>query len=356
MSLSWRTIRLLTGRLVVSRLCPALAFFLFVGVGSRPLRAASPEAPLVRAVESVGMTVADVDRSIRFYSKVLSFDKISDVELQGSDYEHLEGVFGLRMRVVAMRLGDESIELTEYLTPQGRPVPNDSRSNDRWFQHIAIITSDMDRAYTWLRENRVRHVSTAPQTLPDYIKSAAGIRAFYFDDPDGHPLEILEFPPDKGDPKWHHANGKLFLGIDHTAIVVANTSASLQFYHDVLGFSVAGESQNYGPEQEHLNNVFAARLRITGLRSREGPGIELLEYLAPSDGRTMPGDEHSNDVIHHQTRLVTDNIETVLNQMEERHYQLISSGIATFAKAEIGFHFGVIVRDPDGHAIELVKK
>jgi catechol 2,3-dioxygenase-like lactoylglutathione lyase family enzyme len=297
-----------------------------------------------------------VERSIRFYSKVLSFEKISDIELQGSDYEHLEGVFGLRMRVVAMRLGDESIELTEYLTPQGRPVPSDSHSNDRWFQHIAITTSDMNRAYAWLRENRVQHVSTGPQTLPDYIKSAAGIRAFYFDDPDGHPLEILEFPPDKGDPKWRHANGKLFLGIDHTAIAVANTSASLQFYRDLLGLRVAGESENYGSEQEHLNSVFGARLRITSLRSLEGPGIELLEYLAPAGGRAMSGDDHANDVIHHQTRLVTDDIGAALTALQERHYQLISSGIATFAKAALGFHSAVIVRDPDGHAIELVKK
>src|SRR5579864_771642 len=305
MFLGWRRKRIPTVRgLIVCQLCSPFACLLLVAACARPSKAASPNAPLVRAVESVGMTVADVDRSVRFYSKVLSFEKISDVELQGSDYEHLEGVFGLHVRVVGMRLGDESIELTEYLTPQGRPVPNDSRSNDRWFQHIAIITSDMDRAYTWLRANRVRHVSTGPQTLPDYIKSAAGIRAFYFEDPDGHPLEILEFPPDKGDPKWHHANGKLFLGIDHTAIAVANTSASLQFYHDVLGFRVAGESENYGPEQEHLNNVFGARLRITSLRGPEGPGIELLEYLAPSGGRAMPEDEHANDLVHHQTRLV----------------------------------------------------
>jgi catechol 2,3-dioxygenase-like lactoylglutathione lyase family enzyme len=355
MSLGSRRRRVLTGRLVVSQ-CSTLACLVLVAAGARPLSAASPQAPVVRAVESVGMTVADADRSIRFYSTVLSFEKISDVELAGSDYERLEGVFGLRMRVVTMRLGDEFIELTEYLAPQGRPVPGDSHSNDRWFQHIAIITSNMNRAYDWLRENRVQHVSTGPQTLPDYVKSAAGIRAFYFDDPDGHPLEILEFPPDKGDLKWHHANGKLFLGIDHTAIAVANTSASLQFYRDILGFRVAGESENYGPEQEHLNSVFGARLKITTLRSLEGPGIELLEYLAPAGGRAMPEDEHANDVIHHQTRLVTDNIEAALNQMEERHYQLISSGIAAFAKAEIGFHLGMIVRDPDGHAIELVKK
>ena len=356
MPLSWRRKRFLTEQLAASRLCSTLACLLLVVAGARPLLAVSPEVPVVRAVESVGMTVADLDRSIRFYSKVLSFEKISDIELQGSDYEHLEAVFGLRMRVVAMRLGDESIELTEYLTPKGRAIPVDSRSNDRWFQHFAIITNDMDRAYAWLRENRVQHVSTGPQTLPDYIKSAAGVRAFYFEDPDGHPLEILEFPPDKGNPKWRHANGKLFLGIDHTAIAVANTLASLQFYRDVLGFRVAGESENYGSEQEHLNSVFGARLRITSLRSLEGPGIELLEFLAPGGGREMPGDEHANDLVHHQTRLVTDDIEAALKQIEERHYQLISSGIATFAKAEIGFHFGVIVRDPDGHAIELVKK
>src|SRR5262245_35267996 len=97
--------------------------------------------PLVEAVEVVGMTVAETDRSVDFYSNVLSFEKVSDVEVWGTEYEHLQGVFGLRMRVVRMKLGDEFIELTEYLTPKGRPIPVDSRSNDRWFQHVAIIVS-----------------------------------------------------------------------------------------------------------------------------------------------------------------------------------------------------------------------
>ena len=82
------------------------------------------------------------------------------------------------MRVVRMRLGDELIELTEYLTPRGRPVPGDSRGNDRWFQHIAIIVSDMDRAYARLREAKAQHASPAPQRLPDWNPTAGGIRAF----------------------------------------------------------------------------------------------------------------------------------------------------------------------------------
>src|SRR5262245_6214814 len=79
--------------------------------------------PLVSGVDAIGMTVADMDRSVEFYSKVLSFEKVSDVEVAGEVYEHLQGVFGLRMRVVRMRLGDEFLELTDYLAPVGRPIP-----------------------------------------------------------------------------------------------------------------------------------------------------------------------------------------------------------------------------------------
>src|SRR5262249_43740680 len=123
----------------------SLPLLLLIGA-SPPITPAAAQqatiAPLVRAVDSIGMTVSDMDRSVEFYSKVLTFEKVSDAEVIGDQYEHLQGVFGLRMRVVRMKLGGEFIELTEYVAPRGRPIPVDSRSNDRWFQHIAIITSD----------------------------------------------------------------------------------------------------------------------------------------------------------------------------------------------------------------------
>src|SRR6185503_5486286 len=87
---------------------------------------ASPETPAVAALDSIGLTVSDMDRSVDFFSKVLSFEKVSEAEVFGSDYERLQGLFGLRARIVRMRLGEESIELTEYLTPKGRPIPIDS--------------------------------------------------------------------------------------------------------------------------------------------------------------------------------------------------------------------------------------
>src|SRR5438046_6501225 len=249
------------------------------------------------AVESVGMTVSDMDRSVAFYS-ALAFQKVSDIEVLGEEYEHLEGVFGARMRIVRMQLGNEFVDLTEYLAPRGRPIPLDSRSNDLWFQHIAIVVRDMDQAFEKLRALKVQFISTGPQTLPPSIRAAAGIKAFYFRDPDQHNLEIIYFPPGKGDPRWQEKTDKLFLGIDHTAIGISNRAAGLKFYRDLLGLGKAGESENFGTEQEHLNQVFGAHLRITGMRSRAGPGIEFLEYLTPRDGRATLEDAPANDIVH----------------------------------------------------------
>ena len=315
---------------------------------------AHAQAP-VRAVGPIGMTVSDMERSIAFYSRVLDFEKVSDAEVWGADWERLQGVFGLRMRVVRMQLGQETLELTEYMTPRGRPVPADSRSNDRWFQHIAIIVSDMDRAYARLRAHRVEHASPAPQRLPDWNPNAGGIRAFYFKDPDGHPLEVLWFPAGKGDPRWRRGDDRLFLGIDHTAIVVADTEASLRCYRDALGLRVAGTSENYGPEQERLNNVFGARLRITTLRAAAGPGVEFLEYLTPRDGRPAPVDVRPNDLAHWHTTLVVDDATAMLQTTQNGACGRLSADVVAPAEPTLGFARGVLLRDRDGHALQVVQ-
>jgi catechol 2,3-dioxygenase-like lactoylglutathione lyase family enzyme len=252
-----------------------------------------------------------------------------------------------------MRLGDERIALLQFLAPTGRPIPVDSRSNDGWFQHIAIIVRDMDQAYARLREHKVQHASTGPQRLPDWNPNAGGIDAFYFRDPDGNNLEILAFPPDKGAAKWHRNDGHLFLGIDHTAIVVAETEASLGFYRDLLGLSVAGTSENYGPEQERLNNVFGAHLRITALRAASGPGIELLEYLAPRSGRMMPIDTQTNDLWHWQIVMRPYMLPSVEQMLRGAKTHLVSPGAVRLEDDALGYRNGLMIRDPDGHAVLL---
>src|SRR5262245_36722915 len=315
---------------------------------------AVPQSPQV-SVESIGMTVSDMDRAVEFYS-ALTFQKVSDIEVFGDDLEHLEGVFGARMRIVRMQLGNEHLDLTQYLAPPGRPIAADSRSNDLWFQHIAIVVRDMDQAFEKLRALKVQFVSTGPQTLPASIKAAAGIKAFYFRDPDQHNLEIIYFPPGKGDPRWQAKTDKLFLGIDHTAIGISNTDGSLRFYRDLLGLRKAGESENFGTEQEHLNQVSGAHLRITGMRASSGPGVEFLEYLTPRDGRPRPADIHANDVVHWQTMIATDDLNLLTKRLEDAYVPFVSPGVIAMPNAKIGFSEGALVSDPDGHSLLLIQK
>jgi len=317
-----------------------------------------PQSFAGSVVDSVGITVRDLDSAMAFYTDVLSFRKVAEWEAAGDDYEHVYGVFGARVRVARLTLGDEAVELMQFVAPRGgRAAPADSRSNDRWFQHVAIIVDDMDRAYAWLRERGVEHASTGPQRLPDWNIDAGGIEAFYFRDPDGNFLEVLEFPPGKGDARWQ-SNERLFLGVDHTAIVVASTADSLRWYRDTLGMRVAATAENYGPEQERLNNVFGARLRITALRADGGIGVELLEYLAPRTGRPMPVDTLANDDWHWQVNFARGDLSGVDSAVRaasgragEPSY--VSPGIVALVRPARLARAALAVRDPDGHAAIL---
>jgi hypothetical protein len=137
---------------------------------------------------------------------------------------------------------------------------------------------------------------------------------------------------------------------------VASTQESLKYYRDLWGLNVAGESVNHGTEQERLNNVAGARLRITGLRAQTGPGIELLEYLAPRDGRPAPTDTRANDIWHWQTTLSTANAAMAAQTLRATRGRMISPKVAKLPDMSLGFAKGFLARDPDRHGLQVVER
>ena len=292
------------------------------------LRSSQPAAE----VAAVALTVSDAPAAARFFEAALDFEVVA-----GLDEHATTGG-----RSITVRLGSEIIVLHER-RPQGRPVPADSRSNDLWFQHVAIVVSDIRAACDRLDALGIRHTSPTPQRLPAWNPDAGGIEASYLRDPDGHPFELIGFPPGKGDARWQSTE-RLVLGIDHTAIVVSSTEAGLRFYGDGLGLDVLGRSENWGPEQERLSGVPGARVRITSLRGADGPGVEFLHYLSPATGRPSPADTQPEDLWHVETRFQTADVEGVLDRLRS-----VVSGIDATASADGAVH----LRDPDGHAVSL---
>ena len=314
------------------------------------------EAQVVaRSIASIGFTVSDIDRSVAFYRDVLTFKPVSDVEVDGPEYDQLYGCFGVRARVVRMQLGAQQIELTQFISPPDlRPIPVPSYSNDLWFQHFAIVVRDMDAAWAQLRKHHVRQISPRPQTIPLFNQAAAGIKAIKFRDPDGHNLELLWFPEGKGNPVWKRGEGDLFLGIDHTAMTVRSTENSLKFYRDLLGLTVAGGFLNIGTEQERLDSLPGARVLVTGMTATMGPpGVEFLEYERPTAGRPFPTDSYPTDLWHWHTTVVVSDVDAAATELR-RMGPVISAGVVTLPDKSLGFTKGMVVRDPDGHAIQIV--
>lgn len=154
-----------------------------------------------------------MDRTIKFYSGVLSFEKVTDQTVRDPNYLRLEGVPVKSARVVRMRLGDEYIELTQFPGTEIRRVPADSHSNDRWFQHIAIVVSDMRRAYKQLYDADVEQISLALQleskSSTSGIPTGTRLRSFIIPAISRNPMCF------SGVPGW--ASARVFLCATPTA-------------------------------------------------------------------------------------------------------------------------------------------
>lgn len=293
---------------------------------------------------SVQMTVSDLGAEAAFLAR-LDFATVDPPEaLAGDAFSKRVGLPDARATRTTLRLGEERLMVVSFSTPAGRPIPEPTRSNDAWFQHLAIIVSNIDLAWERLKGSGMQPVSPSPQTIPQSNPVAAGVRAYYFRDPEGHNLELLSFPDGKGDARWHDAK-RVFLGIDHTGIVCADTARSVAFYRDLLGLEVKSESLNSGPEQEALSGVPGARVHITSLHGQGGLGIELLEYVAPRDGRPAPGTTAA-DRAHWETNLEVTDLQALTARLQ--------SSKTAFQSSEAPR--SVLVRDPDGHALRITAR
>ncbi len=309
-----------------------------------PTRPTAPPASGEVRVGSLQMTVSDLDAEEAFLAR-LDFVAGSDAEaLAGDAFSERVGLADARATRSTLQLGEERLAVIAFSAPAGRPIPEPTRSNDAWFQHLAIIVSNIDVARERLKGSGMRPVSPSPQTIPQSNPVAAGVRAYYFRDPEGHNLELLAFPEGKGDARWHDAK-RVFLGIDHTGIVCGDTARSVAFYRELLGLEVKSESLNSGPEQEALSGVPGARVHITSLRGHGGLGIELLEYVAPRDGRPFP-ETTAADRVHWETNLEVADLDALTARLQASKTPFRSSEAPR----------SVLVRDPDGHALRITAR
>ena len=204
-----------------------------------------------------------------------------------------------------LKLGRKTIDILQFDAP-GRPYPRPLSPSDTAFQHFALVVRDMALALAHLRgvADWTPISSGGPQRLP---RRSGGVTAFKFQDPDGHPLELLAFPEHAVPPHWmERSAGGIVLGIDHSAISVRDTAISVAFYKS-LGFNVTAQTFNLGAEQADLDGVPGSQVEVTTLSlATSTPHLELLCYR--SAVRSHRQVLSSNDVASTRIALAADGL------------------------------------------------
>ena len=150
---------------------------------------------------AIVQSCSDLDAQVAWYRDHLGFQEQSRDLLEGP---WISGLFGcsteLRIARSILRLGSEQLQLWQWHGGSGAdsaaalmaPVPADSRSNDGWFQHICMVTHDLNGCYSGSLQRDSQPISSAVQTLPAWNEGAAGIKAVKFTDPlvTGWPLKV----------------------------------------------------------------------------------------------------------------------------------------------------------------------
>jgi catechol 2,3-dioxygenase-like lactoylglutathione lyase family enzyme len=145
----------------------------------------------VSRLHHTGYTVADLDRSVKFYRDLLGCEVIATQSKQGGYLAAIVGYPDAHVRMAHLRAPDSAhvIELFEYLAPDPGRVELEPRNVGT--AHLCFIVADLNATYERLLAAGVKFVS--PPVEVDTGINAGGA-ALYLWDPDGIPIELFQPP------------------------------------------------------------------------------------------------------------------------------------------------------------------
>jgi catechol 2,3-dioxygenase-like lactoylglutathione lyase family enzyme len=153
-----------------------------------------PTEPFVLQVHHGGITVSDMDASLRFYRDGLGLEVTLDA-IRDAPYLHetLAVPFSTLRYVLLKVPGTDAGAIVELLQYQGaETMPAAARPSDPGSGHLCLQVRDAVALHAHLRDLGYR--SRSPETVSITAGGNAGGRIVYVADPDGYWVELLERP------------------------------------------------------------------------------------------------------------------------------------------------------------------
>lgn len=148
---------------------------------------------MIGQIFHVGLTVSDLDRSVAFYRDILGLHFVGEILMEGKETEEIFQRPGSRARVAYLNGSNEKnmppVELIQFADcgPEKKPASLFRTS----VSEVCFYTDDAEKTYEYLLSQGVECLSP-PQKF-DFTRDGFGrSKAFYFKDPDGIILEMME--------------------------------------------------------------------------------------------------------------------------------------------------------------------
>jgi glyoxylase I family protein len=149
----------------------------------------------------VGICVADLDRSTRFYRDGLGFRLRSEFQVQGEPSDTLLQLRDVNLHAVYLERDGTRIELLYYASPA--PVGDDTTRpmNARGLTHLSLRVDNLNATLGDLERLGARVLRASRIDIPGFE-----VAAVFVSDPDGTLIELVQAP---GDPEIPPGGGPL---------------------------------------------------------------------------------------------------------------------------------------------------
>jgi len=158
----------------------------------------------VLSVGHTGITVSDLDSSVRFYREILGLPVSEKAHCTGEMFEKVTGVPGADLDVCFVRAPGHVIELLCDRAP-GR-VSSALRSCDPGFMHLCLKIRDIDGVLMSASRAGFAPVGEVQRVSEGLL---AGLRVVYMRDPDGVVIELIEEPKEIALEEFYLASARL---------------------------------------------------------------------------------------------------------------------------------------------------
>jgi len=140
----------------------------------------------------IGICVADLERSIRFYRDLLGFAHLSELQVAGEPTSTLLQLDNVVLRAVYLERDGMRIELLHYGSPGHEGSGDPQPMNRLGLTHLSLRVDNLSLLLAELRRSEVRILDTTRIDIPTFAAAAV-----FITDPDGTLIELVQAP---GDP------------------------------------------------------------------------------------------------------------------------------------------------------------